>query len=215
MRIPRTAGLVVSSLACGALAFGAAGGAIAAPVSPPPAAERPAAADPLPGADKLTPQVKLLNDIAGVLTPVTKLLDAIIAGGGKLSPEEIAKHTKAIEEALDKLPKAPGTALEVPASPSPELPSVAAPRAADAGLELKAKAVVDLRAKVDVLLKAAEQGDAAKVTEAVVATITASLNVVVSIVVGGGLPAPNLEGLPALPKVPGAADAPKVPGAPV
>ncbi|MFD5102346.1 hypothetical protein [Streptomyces albidochromogenes] len=219
MRISRTAGLVVSSVACGVLAFGSAGGAIAAPATPALAAESPtdsfAAEDALPGADKLTPQVKLLSEIAGVLKPVTELLDAVIAGGGKLPAAEAAKHTKAVEEALKGLPKSPGTALEVPASPSPGLPSVAAPRAADAGLELKAKAVVDLRAKVDALLKAAEKGDAAKVTEAVTATITATLNVVVSIVVGGGLPAPNLEGLPALPKVPGAADAPKVPGAPV
>ncbi|OEJ59946.1 hypothetical protein BGM19_20105 [Streptomyces agglomeratus] len=213
MRTSRIAGLVVSSVVCGALAFGSAGGAIAAPV--PASVTAPAASgDPLPGADKLTPQVKLLSEMGGVVAPVTRLLDAVIAGGGKLPPEETAKHTKAIDEALKALPKAPGTALEVPAGPTPELPSVVAPRAADAGLELKVKAVADLRTKVDVLLKAAEKGDAAKVKEAVTATITAVLNVVVSIVVGGGLPAPDLAGLPPLPKVPGA-DAPKAPGSPV
>ncbi|MGX1882237.1 hypothetical protein [Streptomyces sp. NPDC055287] len=218
MRISRTAGLVVSSVACGVLAFGSAGGAIAAPVPPSLAAEGSAAEDPLPGADKLTPQVKLLSEIAGVLKPVTDLLGAVIAGGGKLSPEAIAQHTKAVEGALKDVPKAPGkapgTALEVPVTPRPELPSVAAPRAADASPELKAKAVADLRTKVDALLKAAEKGDAAKVAEAVVATITATTNVVASVVVGGGLPAPNLAGLPPLPKVPGAPEAPKVPGAP-
>ncbi|MBT2492665.1 hypothetical protein J7E96_29980 [Streptomyces sp. ISL-96] len=211
MRISRTAGFVVSSVVCGALVFGSAGGAIAAPVPASPAAEVSAAEDPLPDAAKLTSQVKLLRNIDSVLTPVTDLLDAVIASGGKLSPEELAKHMKAIEDALKDLPKAPGTALEVPAGPAPALPPVVTPRA-DAGQDLKVKAVADLRAKVGVLVKAAETGDATKVKEAVAATITATLNVIVSIVVGGGLPAPNLAGLPPLPKVPGA-DVPKAPGA--
>ncbi|MBT2400278.1 hypothetical protein [Streptomyces sp. ISL-100] len=212
MRISRTAGFVVSSVVCGALVFGSAGGAIAAPVPASLASEVSAAEDPLPDAAKFTAQVKLLRNIDIALTPVTDLLDAVIAAGGKLSPAEIAKHVKAIEEALKDLPKASGTALEVPAGPAPALPPVATPRA-DVGQDLKVKAVADLRAKVGVLLKAAEAGDAAKVPEAVVATITAILNVIVSIVTGGGLPAPNLAGLPPLPKVPGAAEVPKAPGA--
>lgn len=214
MRISRTAGFVVSSVVCGALVFGSAGGAIAAPVPASPVPGGYAAEDPLPDAGKFTSQVKLLKGIDGVLTPVTDLLDAILAAAGKLSPAEIAKHTKAIDSALKELPKGSGTALEVPAGPAPALPPASTPRS-DPGQDLKTKAVADLRTKVGALLKASEAGDAPKVTEALDAAVTSTLNVVVSIVVGGGLPAPDLAGLPELPKVPDAGEAPKVPGSSV
>ncbi|MET9507283.1 hypothetical protein ABZX62_02200 [Streptomyces flavidovirens] len=221
MRISRTAGLVVSCAVCGALAFGSAGAAVAAPIPASPTSNSSVVADPLPNAEKLAAPVKLLGQMAGVLTPTTTMLNAVIAGGGKLSPEEATKHAKAMEEALKTFPKAspasPATPLAPPehAAPvSPDTPAAGAPApgmparwsdaaAADPAKDLQVKAVADLRASVDVLLKAAVKGEAKAVTPAVEATLKATTNLVAGIVMGGGLPKPDLAGMPAQPKVPG------------
>ncbi|WP_028810571.1 hypothetical protein [Streptomyces flavidovirens] len=216
MRISRTAGLVVSCAVCGALAFGSAGAAAAAPIPAPPTSNGSVVAEPLPNAEKLAAPVKLLGQMAGVLVPTTNMLNAVIAAG-KLSPEEAAKHAKAMEEALKAFPKAspsPATPLSPPEHAAPVFPDTPAgggsapgmpgpwsdASAADPAIDLQVKAVADLRVSVDVLLKAAAKGDAKAVTPAVEATIKATSNLVGVIVMGGGLPKPDLAGMPAQPK---------------
>ncbi len=58
-------------------------------------------------------------------------------------------------------------------------------------------------------MKATSAGSPAEIATALKTTLTATVNVVTSILLGGGLPAPDLPGLPKLP-----AAAPKAPGLP-
>nr|WP_257101892.1 hypothetical protein [Streptomyces sp. alain-838] len=69
--------------------------------------------------------------------------------------------------------------------------------------------------RIDALLKATTSGTAAQVSPAVENVVTGVVNVVAATLVGGGLPAADLAGLPALPSAPEAA-APEaaVPAAP-
>ncbi|MER6440329.1 hypothetical protein ABT275_28710 [Streptomyces sp. NPDC001185] len=79
-----------------------------------------------------------------------------------------------------------------------------APRAkgARAAANLAADALVALQKAVDTLVKAVTSGDATQVVPAATAVVTGLVNFVVAVVLGGGLPAPNLPGLPALPSLP-------------
>ncbi|MEV0264255.1 hypothetical protein AB0I49_23380 [Streptomyces sp. NPDC050617] len=138
MRMPRKmsrkTGAVVSSVVCGALAFGASGAALATAHDDSTHAAGATAAAPIPGADALAGQTRLLGGLGSVLQPVTDLVDAVLKSpDGKLPTPEAAKHAEAVKEALAKitaaakaptasastLPKAP----EAPVAPSaPEVP---------------------------------------------------------------------------------------------
>ncbi|WP_433546574.1 hypothetical protein ACQPZG_16850 [Streptomyces sp. CA-294286] len=189
----RKAGLLVSTAVCGALALGTAGPAIAVVNDHPVTSE--AAPGPIPGAEALTGQAKSLADTAGVLKPVSDLVGAVLkAPDGKVAPDAAAMLGKPVDEALATLSK-PVPAAKAPADPG-----------------LKAKAAADLRADVTALLKAVEKGDPKATAAAVKAVITGSVNVLAAVLLGDGLPAPDLKGLPELPKVPGAATTPQAPG---
>lgn len=205
MRISRKTGLLVSTAVCGALALGTAGPAFSsAPEAP---ARSAAAAVPVPGAEQLAGQTKLLGDAGGVLTPVTELLDVVLqAPDGKLPEADAKKHGDAVKAAIGKVTEAAPKAPEGVALP------VGGAQAADPGADLKAKATADLQAKVDALLAASAKGDAKATAAAVQATVTATVNVLVSITLGGGLPKANLPGLPEMPAVPGVDALPALPG---
>ncbi|MFD8423486.1 hypothetical protein [Streptomyces sp. NPDC059668] len=81
-----------------------------------------------------------------------------------------------------------------------------APRAkgSRAAANLAGDALAALQKAVDTLVKAVTSGDATQVVPAATAVVTGLVNLVVAIVLGGGLPAPNLPGLPALPSLPSA-----------
>ncbi|MFF0745900.1 hypothetical protein ACFYVL_36465 [Streptomyces sp. NPDC004111] len=197
MRMSRTAGLLLSTAVCGALALGTAGPAFSAVGAPSTAA----AVDvpPIPGAEALGQQTKVLGDAAGVLKPVTDLLTAALAApGGKLPAADADSLGKAVTDAIAKAGEA-----------APKAPT----RGAEA-VDLKAKALADLQVKVTALLEVAKKGDPKALAVAVQATITASVNVLVSIVLGGGLPAADLPGLPKLPTLPGVPPVPALPGVP-
>lgn len=79
-----------------------------------------------------------------------------------------------------------------------------APRArgSRAAADLSGDALTALQKAVDALVKAVTSGDATQVVPAATAVVTGLVNFVVAVVLGGGLPAPNLPGLPALPGLP-------------
>ncbi|PZT69451.1 hypothetical protein DN402_22545 [Streptomyces sp. SW4] len=79
--------------------------------------------------------------------------------------------------------------------------------AAAPGADLTAKAVADLRRQVDALVKATTTGTPQQVSPAVEKVVTGAVNVVAATLVGSGLPAPDLAGLPALPNAPESAPA--------
>ncbi|MGW2628487.1 hypothetical protein ACWC2K_04005 [Streptomyces chattanoogensis] len=205
MRMSRKAGLVVSAAVCGALALGAAGEAIASidDATADPSGTSPQKA-PLPNTDTLKAQAKSLGDISGVLTPVTALINDVLAATdtGKLPPDRITTHTTAIRNALATAQQAAGPAA--PSAPSVSQPDNGSrPAAGKTATDLRAAALTGLRVKTDALLKTIAAGDSAAVTKAVANSVTALSNFVVSITLGG-LPAPDLPGLPTLPRLPGA-----------
>ncbi|WP_306453552.1 hypothetical protein [Streptomyces sp. Tue6028] len=113
----------------------------------------------------------------------------------------------AIAKAAAAAPATPPVALPDTTTPTTTtLPSVTksteakdgkAP-AAKAPTDLKGDALAALQAAVDALLKAATSGDAAQVAPAVTAVVTGLVDFVAATVLGGGLPAPDLPGLPSL-----------------
>ncbi|MEU9116060.1 hypothetical protein AB0D04_30900 [Streptomyces sp. NPDC048483] len=201
MRMSRKAGLFASAAVCGALALGAAGEAIAsmndAPAHSADAAPRKA---PLPHSETLKAQVKSLADIAGVLTPMTALINDVLtsADNGKLTPDQLITHSTAIKKAI-------ATARQTgPATPSADSISQpdngSRPGSAKAATNLRANALAGLQAKSEALLKAITAGDEKAVTQAVTSNLTALSNVIVSTTLGG-LPTPDLPGLPRLPQL--------------
>ncbi|MFF3662071.1 hypothetical protein [Streptomyces olivochromogenes] len=192
------------------------------------------AAAPVPGADALLAQVKALGGIAGVLAPVTDLLDAALkAENGQLSADQAAKLAQAVKDAIAKAAAAAPVppATTTPALPTlptlpavPTLPSVKksagaqddsavagdqdnkAPRdkgsRALTARDLAGDALTALQKAVDTLVAAVTSGDATKVVPAATAVLTGLVNFVVAVVLGGGLPAANLPGLPPLPALP-------------
>ncbi|MFJ5289836.1 hypothetical protein [Streptomyces sp. NPDC088348] len=215
MRMSPKAGLLVSSAVCGALALGIAG-PVAYAAAGDASAARPASAPaaPVPGADKLAGQAKLLGDAGGVLTPVAALVDAVLkAPDGKLPAADAAKLGDAVKAALAKVTAGAPGAPAAPGIPGGVTGVSGAPAAPDPGAALKAKAAADLQTKVDTLVRTATTGSPAKVATAAQAVLASQVNVVAATLLGGGLPAANLPGLPKLPTVPGVAQVPAAPGA--
>ncbi|MFH8794005.1 hypothetical protein [Streptomyces sp. NPDC017941] len=177
---------------------------------------------PLPGAEALLAQTKQLADLASVLKPVTDLLDAVLkAPDGKLPAADLNKHVEAIKKALEAVeapaPKgtgltdseaqapegteAPGTEAQAPEGT--QVPDTKAPPLdAKAPLDIKADAVTALRKAIDDLVKAVNEGDPKAISRAAPAVVTGLVNLVAATLIGGKLPAPNLPGLPPMPKPP-------------
>ncbi|MBM7173173.1 hypothetical protein JQK87_33255 [Streptomyces sp. G44] len=162
---------------------------------------------PAPAPETMLAQAEQLHDLAGVLTPSSELLTAVLrAPGHKLSPADVDKHSEALKRAVD----AAGT--NTPASMTLADPTVKLPQPPErpAGGAARDKAPADPRAgalsalqKADAkLLRAAGAGDAAAVRAQAPAVVDSMVNVVAATMVGGDLPAPSLPGVPPLPKVP-------------
>ncbi|MFJ9415356.1 hypothetical protein ACIRPT_14475 [Streptomyces sp. NPDC101227] len=203
MRISRKAGLLISAAACGALALGAAGEAIASMGDAPHRSDVARAhRAPLPNTDALKDQVKNLDDIAGVLKPVTDLINDVLAAadGGKLPADLLSTHTTAIRNAI--------SAAQQASAATPSTPSVSQPDngsrsgTGKTAADLRAESLTGLQTKADALLNAISAGDPATITSAAANSVTALVNVIASITLGG-LPAPDLPGLPTLPRLPG------------
>ncbi|MER7054761.1 hypothetical protein [Streptomyces sp. NPDC000351] len=77
--------------------------------------------------------------------------------------------------------------------------------ATEAAAGLAAAAQAALQVRIDALVEATTSGTAGQVSPAVEDVVTGVVNVVAATLVGGGLPAADLAGLPALPSTPEAA----------
>ncbi|MFG2192727.1 hypothetical protein [Streptomyces sp. NPDC048639] len=227
MHMSRKSGVLVASAVCGVLVIGT-GAAVAVTdtdtrATSRTAPERKASDAPLPGADNLLGQAKLLGDMGSITRPVNDLVQAVLqAPEGKLPVAEATSRVEEIKQALASVTQTPAQPSTQPAPgqdpavlPAYDLPGPAAraKRAGDPGQDLKAKAVADLQSRLDTLLQALSAGDPNTIAPAVQNLLTGTVNVVTSVMVGGGLPAANLDGLPRLPQLPGVPQLPASPDA--
>lgn len=243
MRTHRITGVVVASALVATLAGGAltATAAAATPADTKPAGSVTAPA--APDATALLAQAKSLGGLASVTTPVTKLVQDLLAKPGTVKPETVTADVAGAKSAIDAakaaapaVPATPATpaapavpvvpaAPALPAAPAvpaaPALPSLGSPSGKvttkpSTTRDVKADALTALRTAVDNLVKASTAGDPAGLLTAATAVITGLVNVAVATVLSGGLPAPDLPGLPALPSLPGGLPGglPSAPGLP-
>ncbi|MEU0223757.1 hypothetical protein ABZ177_05320 [Streptomyces sp. NPDC006284] len=186
---------------------------------------------PLPDVEELQDQVGSLAGLGGVLTPVTDLLGAVLkADDGQLADKDADEFAAAVKDALakaeaadldaDDTATAPGTTTPGTSTPA-QPPVVTAPEAgtpvtlpapvvadsdgATVGDDLAADAHAALQKQIDALIQATTSGSAEQVTPAVQEVVDGVVNVVAATLVGSGLPAADLAGLPALPSAPEAA----------
>ncbi|GAA3915466.1 hypothetical protein GCM10023084_78600 [Streptomyces lacrimifluminis] len=101
------------------------------------------------------------------------------------------------------LPATPVLPVAPALPPAPALPlSLKDAKAGKGPLDIKGDALAVLQKSVDTLLKAVTSGDVANVVPAVTGVLTSLVGFVAATLLGGGLPAPDLAGLPPLPKLP-------------
>ncbi len=158
-------------------------------------------------ADAVAAQVQSLQDMGGVATPVTDLLELVLgAKDGPLPLEDIEAQAAKVKEAIDAaLPvdvPAPITSSAAPTETATTAPESSAPADGKARADLQDDALKALQSAVDALVAAAKAGDAVKATAQVPVVVTSLVNVLAATLLGGGLPAPNLPGLPQLPGLP-------------
>ncbi|MER6715797.1 MULTISPECIES: hypothetical protein [unclassified Streptomyces] len=212
MRLP--ARRIATSALCATLLLGVTGpAALAADSASAPERAHAASRAPVPEADELLVQVEILGDLGGVLTPVADLLSAVLkADGGQLAPSQAAKLGTSVQDAIDQAtatsPAAPPAVAQpdatAPSSPLPQASTLPAPveDRAEVPDGLAAEALAALEKATDDLLKAVTSGDAAKVNPAVDSVVSNLVDTVAATLVGSRLPAPDLAGLPSLPKAP-------------
>ncbi|MFG2686135.1 hypothetical protein ACGFWG_08450 [Streptomyces sp. NPDC048405] len=212
MRLP--ARRIATSALCAGLLIGLSGPAVMA-ADGDSVRERTHAASraPLPDADELQSQVGSLAGLGGVLTPVTDMLTAVLkADNGQLSAADAEKLSAAVEEALAKV-EAADTDADDAAVTAPEagtdtpvtLPAPVTAQNEDgtaAASDLSATAQAELQKQIDALVKATTSGTADQVSPAVEDVMTGIVNVVAATMVGSGLPAADLAGLPGVPTAP-------------
>ncbi|OEV05557.1 hypothetical protein [Streptomyces oceani] len=210
MRLPKTTSLAVAA----SLALGGVGAATAfavdheSTVQSVQSVQAPAPA--LPGAEKVAEQNRVLSNTSGAIRPVSELIqDVLRTTDGNLSPEAAQKHAGAVERALTKIRQQANRAGEQDLPQDAETGSAGEPaaEAAAAPGETTLRAVEQLRHQVDALLTASTSGEPAKVNSELRATVTATVNLMTSVMLGDTLPPADMRGLPDLPHQPG--DGPK------
>ncbi|MFD5157676.1 hypothetical protein ACFWMJ_06335 [Streptomyces hawaiiensis] len=209
MRLP--ARRIATSALGATLLLGVTGpAAVAADSASAPAHTHAASRAPVPDADELLGQVKILGDLGGVLVPVTDLLTAVLnADDGQLPPSQAAKLGTSVQDAIDHATAAAPATTTTPGatppdSPLPQASTLPAPVEERAELPegLAAEALTALEKATGGLLKAVTSGDDAQVAPAVNGVVAGLVNAVAATLAGGELPAPALAGLPSLPKAP-------------
>ncbi|MFE0699626.1 hypothetical protein [Streptomyces sp. NPDC058872] len=131
----------------------------------------------------------------------------------ELPVEPPAVEPPAVEPPAMEPPAMEPPAMELPvtlpAEPPVSLPVAAGAKAAAireaAPADVVSEALAGVEEAVAALLAAVTSGDAAGVVPQVTSTLTSLVNLAVATVLGSGLPAPDLAGLPELPALPGAA----------
>ncbi|MEU8732104.1 hypothetical protein AB0C68_22340 [Streptomyces tendae] len=230
MRLP--ARRIATSALCAGLLIGLSGPAVMAADGDSVRERTHAASHaPLPDAEELQSQVGSLAGLGGVLTPVTDMLSAVLkADNGQLSATDADKLSAAVKDALAKADAADADADDVATTPGTttpgtttpaQPPAVTAPEAGTdtpvtlpapvtaqsddgtaAASDLSAAAEAALQKQIDALVKATTSGTAEQVSPAVKDLMTGIVNVVAATMVGNGLPAADLAGLPGVPTAP-------------
>ncbi|WP_405857075.1 hypothetical protein OG361_25390 [Streptomyces sp. NBC_00090] len=189
--LPDAAALLTQAEALGEL------GAVTTPVTELVTAALKADEGQLPVADadalkaKIAAAVDQAKDTAPAPLPETPAPDVPVTPPPVETPVDLPVTPPAVE-----------TPVDLPVKPPVGLPVTAGAKAA-AGSAAPADVVADALATVEKavagLLAAVTSGDAGGVVPQVTATLTSLVNLAVATVLGSGLPAPNLAGLPALP----------------
>ncbi|MFE1549723.1 hypothetical protein [Streptomyces sp. NPDC058718] len=211
--LPEAAALLAQAEALGEL------GSVTTPVTELVTAALKADAGQLPAADadalkaKIAAAVDQAKDTAPAPLPETPAPDA--PAPDLPAPELPAPELPAPDLPAPDLPAPdlPAPDLPAPDLPAPDLPvkppvslPVAAGAKATPGNAAPADVVDDALATVEKavagLLAAVTSADAGGVVPQVTATLTSLVNLAVATVLGSGLPAPDLAGLPALPALP-------------
>ncbi|MFE0685692.1 hypothetical protein ACFW17_33480 [Streptomyces sp. NPDC058961] len=188
-RTPRRLAAVALSTA---IVIGSAGTAMAAG-SPPPRAARAEA--PVPGADSLLGQAQRLNGLGGVLTPVTDLLTGVLKGA---SPADTAALAGKATAALDAVQQA-APAATPPAAAGPAAVPLGGPEQDAVLAAARDDAVATVKKGIDDLVKAVTSLNVGGVLPAATSVVTGLVGLVLTTVTGGGLPVPDLPGLPKVP----------------
>ncbi|MFI6691711.1 hypothetical protein ACIBLA_08100 [Streptomyces sp. NPDC050433] len=229
-----------AAVVCAALVLGTGGTAVATTVHETPAGIGADAARAPIADETLKQQIRTLTSLSDALAPVTELLTAVqAADNGQISAADAQKHRAAINKALDAVQKTIQAKPANPANPAkpanpanPAKPEGTAGNAnpvnavgadnqaqaqTQAAADMTAEAVVSVRKATNALLKATGTKDTNAVATQSKAVVTSLVNLAAALVMNGSLPAPNLPGMPELPKQPGAeapAPAPELPGVP-
>ncbi|MFF4782435.1 hypothetical protein ACFY3E_14190 [Streptomyces griseorubiginosus] len=182
----------------------------------------------------LSPVTDLLNAVLkadnGQLSAeeATTLGDAVKAAIAKVGAAAPAAPSVPAAPAVPAVPALPQTSTgTLPTGSLPALPAAApltqpARSGADSRAVASAKlpadlvddALAGLEEAVDTLLAAVTSGDVSKVVPAVTDVLTDLVNILVAVLLSGGLPLPDLPGLPALPSLPNEPGLPTLPTAP-
>lgn len=190
MRTHKTATIALAA----ALTLGAAGTATAALATDGPDQHVVTAPAQAPAAQQqLAQQVRILQRTNQAVKPVNNLLEAVIESrNGRLSRAQAEQHSQAIERALNRLVR------EVRNLQADQAYRQSAQHNADrfASPRVTVKAADQVQQHVDKLIRQARAGHQARVQRQAQAVVKSEVNLMTSIVLGGQLPAPDMEGLP-------------------
>lgn len=168
---------LASTTLCATLVLGTAGPAFASQGDATRDDARTAPRAPAPDAKALLGQAQQLSSLGGVLTPVAELVTQVLkAKDNKLPPEDVKKHTDAVEKAIEAAAESPATA--------PRLPT-GQPGAAQAPPDPKADPLAALRQAIDGLLGATKSGDPKEVVASVPPVLTGLVDSVLGTLLGG------------------------------
>ncbi|MFI9116558.1 hypothetical protein [Streptomyces venezuelae] len=204
--LPNAAALLSQTEALGEL------GSVITPVTELLTATLKADSGQLPAADAETLKAKIAAAVDQAKATAPALPDAPVTPPSADLPvtppaAELPVTPPAAETPVELPAKPPVEAPALPVKPPVSLPVAAGAKAAWAGkAAAPADVVTDALATVEKavagLLAAVTSGDAGGVVPQVTATLTSLVNLAVATVLGSGLPAPDLAGLPQLPSLP-------------
>ncbi|GHJ39984.1 hypothetical protein [Streptomyces sp. TS71-3] len=207
---------LAGSVLCAALALGGAAPAAADPDADGGPRGGPHAAAPRGTAPGASNRVSAVRDAAAVLSPVSRLLDAVIeADGNRISGRSARHHVCAVRAAIaqvrartaaDAVPPGrvgTGPVRAVPADAVPSgavavhsRPSGAATAAWEGAPATRLRALARLRSATDALARASAAGDRAGVNRYGPLVVREAVAYATAALVADGRPAPDLQGRP-------------------
>ncbi|CQR63990.1 hypothetical protein [Streptomyces leeuwenhoekii] len=148
----------------------------------------------------------------GTTTPDTATPGTTAPGVGTPAQPPVALQPPAVAQPNDDAPAttlpaplAPAPLAPAPLAPAPAAPAAVAPAADESGTAstgLIGAALDALRKSIETLIGASTSAQPEQVSPAAAGVVTDVVNVVAATLFGGGLPAPDLAGLPPLPAAP-------------